>query len=231
MKLFEVAIQYHKELNPKLWDGKTLKPEVREKLLEIAQAFIKFLDIPDFKPMDITFTGSSANYNWTTNSDIDVHLITKQSNHGCEDVTVELFDAKKDLFTEKYDVTIYSIPVEVYVQDHKENFIAGAIYSIENSKWIKEPKYEPPRDVDTNEVSEKTKFFQRKIDKLIKSDGGFTQGKSLMKKIKAYRQAGLDDCGEFSEENLTFKALRVNGYLSKLKDYMADTRSDELSLT
>ena len=38
-----------KELNPKVWDGKgensKMKPEIRERLLEIAYEYIDFLDI------------------------------------------------------------------------------------------------------------------------------------------------------------------------------------------
>lgn len=229
MKLFEVNIQYHKELNPKLWDGMKLKPEVRTKLLEIAKAFIKFLGIPDFEPMDITMTGSSANYNWTSKSDIDLHLIARQSNHGCKEVTVELFDAKKDAFADKFEIKIYGIPVELYVQDHKEPHVSTGTFSVLKDEWIHEPKYHKPH-WDQKEVSEKTKYIQHKIDSLIKSDAGYTAAKALMKKIKAYRSAGLEESGEFSEENLTFKSLRMNGYLGKLKEYMTQARSKELSL-
>lgn len=230
MKLMEVAIQYHKELNPKLWDGDKLKPEVREKLLEIASAFIKFIDIDNFKTIDVIFTGSSANFNWTKKSDIDLHLLTKQSVHGCEDVTVELFDAKKDMFAEKYDIHIYGIPVELYVQDYKEPHVSTGVYSVGKDKWITHPKFEPPKDIDKSEVSEKTKYFQRAIDNAVSKDIGFTAAKALMKKIKAYRQAGLEESGEFSEENLTFKALRNSNHLEKINTYMKDARSEELSL-
>jgi hypothetical protein len=33
-----------------------------------------------------------------------------------------------------------------------------------------------------------------------------------------FRKCGLEDSGEFSPENLAFKALRRNGYLEKLGD-------------
>jgi predicted nucleotidyltransferase len=230
MKLMEVAIQYHKELNPKLWNGDKLNPEVRNKLLEIAAAFVKFIDIENFKTIDVIFTGSSANFNWTKKSDIDLHLLTKQSSHGCEDVTVELFDAKKDMFAEKYDISVYGIPVEMYVQDYKESHISTGVYSLGKDEWITKPKFEPPKDVDKHEVSEKTKYFQRKIDNAVKQDVGFATAKALMNRIKAYRQAGLEQEGEFSEENLCFKSLRNSEHLKKINDYMKKSRSKELSL-
>ena len=41
----KLAVEYHDELNPKIWggkDGKTLKPQIREKCLEIVKEFEKF---------------------------------------------------------------------------------------------------------------------------------------------------------------------------------------------
>ena len=65
------------KLNTDVWEGNVLKDEVREKLLEIAEEFVKFinveLEMDDIK--DIIFTGSLANYNYTKFSDIDLHLL------------------------------------------------------------------------------------------------------------------------------------------------------------
>ena len=56
------------ELNPKIWekDGKsyTLRPEVREKLLETANLFIDSLGV-DVIITDIIMIGSLVNYNWS----------------------------------------------------------------------------------------------------------------------------------------------------------------------
>ncbi len=231
MKLLEIAVQYHKELNPKLWDGSKLKPEVLDKLREIAQHFIKFLDFPDMKVEDVMVTGSSANFNWTKKSDIDLHLVVnlKQVGEVCKEFTDELFDAKKDQWAEKFDIKIYGMPVETYVQDNQEPHISTGEFSIMNNKWIKKPTYDPP-DVSTSEVKAKASYFKRKIDKIVKYDAGHKQAKALKLKIKNCRNEGLQDEGEFSIENLTFKELRNSGYLGKLNDYIKDEMSRELSL-
>ena len=63
-----------KELNPKFWnDNKKLNPEVRERLLEIAEEFIGFLKVPVVVD-DILFIGSLTNYGWSDYSDIDLHI-------------------------------------------------------------------------------------------------------------------------------------------------------------
>jgi intein/homing endonuclease len=45
-----------------------------------------------------------------------------------------------------------------------------------------------------------------------------------------YRQSGLSKGGEFSVENLTFKALRNNGYIDKIREYARRTYDKSLSL-
>ena len=54
-------IAYHDQLNSHLWENNTLKLSVRVKLLEIAKRFIDYLEVPDFKLVDIVFRGSLVN--------------------------------------------------------------------------------------------------------------------------------------------------------------------------
>ena len=42
-----IEITIGKTLNPELWDGMKLDPEVREKLLDIAKHFADYLDISE----------------------------------------------------------------------------------------------------------------------------------------------------------------------------------------
>ena len=62
------------ELHPEIWDGDTLKPQIREALLKIAHEFLESLEI-DAEFEDIQFTGSLANFNYTRYSDIDLHIL------------------------------------------------------------------------------------------------------------------------------------------------------------
>jgi hypothetical protein len=72
-------------LNEKIWDtvcddpdcevfSVEIKPEVRKALLKIAYEFIQSLDVKT-PIVDIIFTGSMANYNYTDQSDIDLHIL------------------------------------------------------------------------------------------------------------------------------------------------------------
>ena len=64
------------KLNSELWDeDKKLRPEVRDRLMRIAEKFIKPTLGKGVTIKDITFTGSLANYNYSDMSDIDLHII------------------------------------------------------------------------------------------------------------------------------------------------------------
>ena len=70
-------MELHDKLNPKLWVGNTLRPEVEEKLNGIVDQFILELhdnDIP-IKMLDARLVGSNASFNYTDNSDLDVHIV------------------------------------------------------------------------------------------------------------------------------------------------------------
>ena len=64
------------KLNDKIWNKDlTINQKVRKNLLQIAKDFIEFIKIKNLKIIDIVLTGSIANYNWHSKSDIDLHII------------------------------------------------------------------------------------------------------------------------------------------------------------
>ena len=56
-------IVVNRRLNPVLWDDESLKEDVRNALLRIADHFEKFIGV-DLPVVDYTITGSNANYTW-----------------------------------------------------------------------------------------------------------------------------------------------------------------------
>ena len=62
------SIEVHEELNPKIWNSdNTMKDDVYQKLLEISNEFIKYIEIP-LNIVDIEVVGSNASYNYNENS-------------------------------------------------------------------------------------------------------------------------------------------------------------------
>ena len=82
-------------MNQTIWDKESggeymLKSEVRDKLLEISENFIKFIGV-DIDVEDITMTGSLANYNWSSFSDIDLHIIVDLDSIDIDNDSVIIF--------------------------------------------------------------------------------------------------------------------------------------------
>ena len=219
-------IPYHNELNPILWQDNELKTEIRYKLLFIAKHFAQFLNVPKLNLTDITISGSNAAYGYSDSSDLDLHLIVNMPTDRPE--LVELYDAKKNQYNSKYDINLKGIPVELYVQSSTQPHASAGIYSILNDRWISEPKYGPPK-VSEQEVKSKARNYAGKINQALKSDD-LDLVKETMDDLRRLRQAGLEQGGEFSIENLAFKLLRARGQIDKLRRHIDQLQSAALSL-
>lgn len=210
-----------------------MKPAIRKRLLEISDNFIEFLGV-DFFIHDIVLTGSLANYNWSEFSDIDLHIIIDYEETGHNiDLLKEFFDAKKGVWNALHDIKIKKYEVELYVQDVTEKHISSGVYSVLNDNWIIKPQKEKKK-IDDRKIIEKGEEYAKQIDDLIEKkkqdiDIG-SDIEEIKNKIKRFRQTGLDDGGEYSYENLTFKLLRRNGYIKKLIDLKKEASDIKLSV-
>ena len=140
----------------------------------------------------------------------------------------ELFRAKKTLYNDTHDITVHGIPVELYVQDSAEPVVSLGEYSIIHDKWIKVPVR---RAAKLDQNAAKAKFDQLKdlIAVALKTKHSKKITKALAL-IKRYRQAGLDKGGEFSPENLAFKAVRSQGAIDALYTMRDKLHSAELTI-
>ena len=228
------SIQMHDTLSPLIWDknGK-MKPDVRKALIKNAIRFIEFAGLENMKFDDIVLTGSMANYNYTENSDLDVHIILdfNQISKNKEFVG-DYLKLKKALWAENLPIKIKGHDVEMYFQDSSEPHHSSGTYSLIKNKWIKKP-IKKIVNINTGDVQLKAADFMNAIDDLKsnKNPDDFLRKYSILKdKIKKMRQSGLDKVGEYSSENLAFKILRNSGYLKKLIDMKNDFLTKELSL-
>lgn len=229
------------ELNPNVWtspddpnDAK-LKPEIRERLLKIAEIFIDFIDIEIFVH-DIILIGSLTGYNWSEFSDFDVHILYDFNDAGDKkELYQELFRLKKTVFNAAHDIFIKGFEVEVFVQDLNENEKSIGSYSVLNNEWIRLPKKDD-FEIDTKKVTEKAEQWMDIIDGVLEKaeDEDLSESIKLVKKyrekLRKYRSCGLEKEGEYSYENLVFKFLRRNGYLAKLENFKNKITDKKLSL-
>lgn len=222
------AVKFHTHLNPRIWGSdEHLLPEVRQKLLAIAADFKEFLGL-DLEVKDITISGSNAAYTYTDHSDIDLHLVADLPKADIGELYRELFDAKKYQYNDQHNFTIGGYPVELYVQNASQEHKSQGIYSIANNDWVSVPKRRQP-DIDDISVKSKYEDLGHRIESAIKS-GDVKQLELLGSKVREFRQAGLDQTGEFGPENLAFKVLRSNGTLDRLRAARQAAKNQELSI-
>lgn len=224
------------ELNPKIWflpnekhmgdpDGQNykMKPEVRERLLEIANQFLDSLKI-DLVITDIVLTGSLANYNWSKYSDFDIHIIANYNQFPTSNLELykELFNLKKVIFNKNHDIKIFGYETELYVEGEDDAHFSSGVYSLLYDEWQHKPEKEDVK-IDKKTIERKAKQWMDIIDGVLDNieDEDIDDAKELIEKYKEklrkFRTCGLQKNGEYSSENLVFKILRRNGYLEKLR--------------
>jgi predicted nucleotidyltransferase len=226
------------DLYPKFWDAETkkLNKNISVKLKQIAEAFVAGFEYP-LKIKDIILTGSIANYNWTQYSDVDLHVLVDFSEIPDEYMEAfrDYFDAKKQIWNKTHNINILGHEVELYIQDSNEPHYSTGVYSVMNDKWNTEPTF-TKQDIEYEEVAEKTEYFIDQINKVSElfAKKDFQKAKAgadnIRQKIKKYRQAGLEDEGEYSTENLVFKMLRNGGYLETLSNLKIQSTDKQMGI-
>ena len=221
----------HNTLSRKIWVDKNMLPEFREALLNIADAFIDYLGV-NIDVVDITMTGSYANYNYTEFSDIDLHILIDMTSIDADtDLVEEFFNAKRSFWNDRHDIELKGIEVELYPQDVNEEHSSSGVYSVLNDEWIIEPnKFKSKLDLEKIEKSSTKiiKEIERAIKNSIKASDS-VDIERMLKKLKKMRSSGLSRGGELSDENVIYKILRSRGLLQKLFDKKLKIEDQNLS--
>ena len=228
MRILELDLGFeeHNELNPLLWQGEELRPEVKMALLKIARDFVDYVEVP-FKVEDLVLTGSQLGYYYTKHSDLDLHIIVDFNSVDCDREAAELFDTKRLLYKKQYDISIHGVPVEVYIED--SNFPAvSATYSLGGDGWRVKPDSQPEQ-IDRKEIIRMSKIWRTVIGKAIESNDLET-GRKTIKMLRNYRKLGLKQTGEYGIENLVYKTLRNSKIIEKLMKMIGDLHDQSLSI-
>ena len=226
-----LTLRSHEELNPALWNGEKLNPEVWQTLNRIGKEWATFANIPASAIRDVILTGGNANFNYTDQSDIDLHLVVDKEKIDCQGLLDDYLQSKKQLWALTHDITVKGQPVELYAQDFRDPFRKGqGIYSLKSNRWLQQPtKFK----IDRNhpEVVRKVKQYMNSIDELIDSKSDDKEVfKKLKNRLKGMRAGAIEKGGESAPENLVFKELRNRGYLDKISTYLRNLEDKDLSL-
>ena len=221
----------HDHLTNELWKDGKLDSRVRLKLLDISDDFIEFLGLGDIKPVDIRLTGSICNYNWSTQSDIDVHIVYNFKEIDDDIELVENYvDAKKNEWNNMHEsLSMYGFNVEFYVEDETQVDVSAGEYSLEKDDWIKTPNKESMvlrgmpliKQMAANLmtiIDDYGDLFYYVSDDNHRLENLDNELESLRVFIKNMRSQQLDQGGEMAVGNIVYKVLRRTGYLDSLYD-------------
>ncbi len=221
---------YNETLCPDLWDtAQHLNPEVRVNLLRMAYDFYEKTKLPA-PIIDVYLMGSIANYNWTKDSDVDVHVIIDynklQMPKETAAKTVKTAGAQWNL---EHNILVKGHKVEMNFQDASEPkpYVMG-IYSLVKDQWIRKPS-KLPLVIDKKILRFQYDAMKNYLVNALNSKDR-EQMKAAKKYLDAYRQYGLDTSGELSYENIIFKMLRARGIIKQLKDTITATYDQEMSV-
>lgn len=216
-----------KELNPKLWEDKKLKRDVREAIIDIVSEFMDNLIIP-VEILDVRVVGSNASYNYTEHSDLDVHIISNLELVGSPTEIVQaLYNSERSNFNRTHNIKIKGIDVELYVEDVNSSVTSNGIYSVIDDIWIKEPQIIKERSV---KIDKKELHDLVNSVKSVLADGDSDDIKDCINMLYLMRKDSIATDGEYGVGNLLFKEIRNRGLLSALKDKYNEMISDELTL-
>lgn len=221
------------DLNPDLFEDMRLIPEVRQALLNIADEFIKDVESDTIKLpiIDIIMVGSNASFNYSDLSDIDIHIVVdiEKLKETTDFFVKSYFEAKRKIFFQQHSITVKGRPVELYIEDSKNQGVYNGVYSLIKNNWLQRPSKEKVQ-IDTTAVQMKFDLFHEMISNVINAPGNMKDALKVYKQLFDMRKSGLKSGGEFSVENLVFKKLRDNELIDRLRDYMYKERDKELSL-
>lgn len=221
---------YNQTLCPGLWDtAMHLDPRIRISLLKIAYDFYKKTKF--VAPIqDIYLMGSAANFNWTEESDVDVHLLIDFNTLKMPGETaVKITRTASSLWNSEHNVRIKGHKVEINIQKAGEAkpHVTG-IYSLLFDQWVRKPQYQPV-SIDRNLIQQKYTEIKTHVEKALGS-GDREYMKSMKDFLDEYRQYGLDSQGELSSENIVYKILRSKGIIKKLKDAIVQVYDTQMTV-
>lgn len=226
--MLKESFEVHETLNPKLF-GKDmhLLPEVRAKLIEIVKYFEEYIEVP-LDVCDVQLVGSNVSYNYTSKSDLDVHLVANFEHQGAKpEILQSLYDTKKSDFNKTFDIKLKGIEVELYIQDVNSMTQSNGIYSLCDDEWVKEPK--PLKSATKHNTEKELEKWRDIIKSAIASNDSATI-KQTLNTLYLIRHNSIAVEGEYGKGNQLFKDIRSEGLLQRLKDAEHNAASKELSL-
>jgi len=223
------------ELDPRIWNGDALKPEVREKSLAIVELIMNESGIAGLTVDAVELFGSNASYEYDDTSDFGIHAFVRSSA-----LAPEALDDSLRLLNDYVErrqegrITFNGVVVEVtFHSERTENYRPSpgiGQYSLLQGRWIEQPVKQPDSFNRATMATDMKKFIVEYNDLVAAYDAdkkGFTCSRfgDLDSEMSVYRNSGFTQgLGSRSTQNLAYRALRR---LNVPIPDMVDTLEDE----
>lgn len=207
------------ELDPRIWVDGTMKPDVRDRTLEIVDGLFADAAIPGAQIDAVELFGSNASFEYDDDADFGVHVFVSSTE--MDDAQLEpIIDILNDYVeqTQEGKITFYGVPLEVVFHAGRDagHQPADGIgqYSITEDRWIVEPVPQPDNFDREQMVTDATGFveqYNEVVEDYEAEPESFdcTRFAELKGEMKDYRSAAFEDgLGSRSTANLTYRALR-----------------------
>ena len=225
------VVIYHNNLCPDIWDENyNLNSDIRLNLLKISKDFYEKTKF-EAPILDIYFMGSMASFNWNVESDIDIHVVINLTSLNMPEETSEkMAKLVGSQWNNDHEISIKGHKVEMNIQSSTaEKPYVNGIYSLIKNQWIKRPSKQNPNAINTPLIQVKYNGMKKYILDTI-ATGDREKLKAAKDYLDAFRQYGLDNDGELSVENITYKLLRTKGIIKQLKDAITNLYDKQLSI-
>ena len=227
------------ELDPRIWNGPDLKPEVREKSLAIVDRIVQNSGIAGLSVDAVELFGSNASYEYDNTSDFGIHAFVHSPT-----LTPKALDDSLRLLNDDVErrqegrITFNGVVVEVTLHSERtENYRPSpgiGQYSVSQGRWIERPVKQPDNFDRATMATDMKKFIDEYNDlatAYTADKKGFNCSRfgDLDSKMSAYRNSGFTQgLGSRSTQNLAYRALRrLNVPITD----MVDTLEDECTFT
>ncbi|MGX9789307.1 hypothetical protein [Mycobacterium sp. MMS18-G62] len=222
------------QLDPRIWNGMAMKPDVRDAILRVVNRVTGESEIAGLTVDAVDLFGSNASYEYDDKSDVGVHVFVHKPGMSDEELTPSMH-LLNDLVERRQEgrVLLYGLPLEVtFHAGRSANYQPRAgigQYSVTDGRWVVEPVKQPD-NFDRNQMKADAKKFIGKYNDLVRSyqagKKGFdcTRFDALDREMSDYRNQGFEQgLGSRSTQNLTYRALRrLNVEIPEMVDTLAD---------
>jgi len=222
------------ELDPRIWNGDTIKPEVRERSLAMVDRIVKESRIAGLTVDAVELFGSNASYEYDDTSDFGIHVFVRSSELNPEQLG-DVLRLLNDYVERRQEgrITFNGVVVEVtFHGERTENYRPSpgiGQYSVSQARWIERPVKQPDNFDRATMATDMRKFIGQYNDLVTAYEAdkkGFECSRfgDLDSAMSVYRNSGFTEgLGSRSTQNLAYRALRrLNVSIPDMVDVLAD---------